>query len=66
MDFINTLEKELGLKSIKNYDEMQLGDVKDTYADTKKIESWLSYKPKTGISKGIKEFVKWYKKYYKI
>ena len=66
MDFINILEKELGLKAIKTYDEMQPGDVKDTYADTNKIESWLRYKPKTDLSKGIKEFVKWYKNYYKI
>ena len=34
MDFIETLEEELGQKAKKNFLPMQPGDVKDTLADT--------------------------------
>ena len=65
MDFINLLEDELKIKAIKEYFPMQMGDVKDTYADTLKIENWVEYEPKTDLKKGIKEFVNWYKNFYK-
>ena len=65
-DFILKLEKELGIKAIKEYKEMQPGDVKTTFADTKKLENLFKYKPNTSIDKGIKLFIDWYKDYYKI
>jgi len=34
LDFINELEKEIGIKSIRNYMPMQKGDVKMTLSDT--------------------------------
>ena len=34
LDFINSLEKELGIKAIRNYMPMQKGDVKMTLSDT--------------------------------
>ena len=65
-DFILKLEKELGIKAIKEYKGMQPGDVKNTFADTKKLENLIKYKPATSIDKGIKLFIDWYKDYYKI
>ena len=44
---------------------MQLGDVKDTYADVDKLIEDIGYKPQTTIEEGIERFVRWYKKYYK-
>ena len=43
---------------------MQLGDVKETNADTKYIEKLTKYKAQTNLSNGIKEFIKWYDSYY--
>ena len=43
---------------------MQPGDVKQTFADTKKLEEWINYKPNTTIKEGIKKFIYWYKDYY--
>ena len=65
-DFILKLEKELGIKAIKEYKGMQPGDVKTTFANTKKLENLIKYKPATSIDKGIKLFIDWYKDYYKI
>ena len=39
MDFIETLEKELGQKAIKNFLPMQSGDLKDTLADNSLLEN---------------------------
>ena len=44
---------------------MQLGDVASTHADTGLLEKWINYKPNTPIEKGITNFVKWYKEFYK-
>ena len=63
MNFIEILEEEIGKKAIKEYSEMQLGDVKDTLSDTKKIELWTDFVPKTSLKEGIKEFINWYLKY---
>tara|TARA_B100000212_G_C27381459_1_gene537292 strand:- start:1462 stop:2478 length:1017 start_codon:yes stop_codon:yes gene_type:complete len=66
MEFINILEKEIGIKAIKNFKPMQPGDVKNTFSDTQKIEEWLGFKPNTEIEEGVKKFVSWYKQYYVI
>ena len=64
--FIRILENELGIKAKKVLEEMQLGDVKKTFADTSLIESLINYKPRTDLKAGIKSFVNWYKSYYEI
>lgn len=66
LDFIQCLENELGKTAKKKMVGMQPGDVLSTYADTKELEEATGYKPKTNIKEGVKEFVKWYKEYYKI
>ena len=44
---------------------LQKGDTHKTHASIKKLENAINYKPKVGIEEGIKNFVDWYKKYYK-
>ena len=44
---------------------MQNGDVRETYAETSKLESYINYKPKTSIKTGISEFIDWYNDFYK-
>ena len=65
-DFIKIIEKEVNLKAKINYMPMQLGDMKETFADIKKSQNMLQYDPKINLSKGISKFVSWYKKYCKI
>ncbi|MFT4303776.1 MAG: SDR family NAD(P)-dependent oxidoreductase [Candidatus Woesearchaeota archaeon] len=66
MDFIKIIEQELKVKAKIKMMPMQLGDVKLTYADITKAKKILKYKPKVMIKKGVKEFIDWYKEYYKI
>ncbi len=64
MDYIEVLEKELGIKAIIEMKEMQPGDVPYTAAETILLEKHISFKPKTSIENGINLFVKWYKDFY--
>jgi UDP-glucuronate 4-epimerase len=65
MDFIREIEKNLGKKATIEYKPMQAGDVPATVADIGKLAK-LGYQPKTNIDVGIKKFVEWYRKYYKV
>ncbi len=64
LDFINTLEKELGKKIKKNYMSMQKGDVHSTLSDTSLLKKITGYNPKTKYQTGIKKFIEWYLDYY--
>ena len=64
LDFINTLEKELGIKALRNYKPMQKGDVLKTLSDTSLLKKLTGYKPKTNYKVGIRKFLDWYLKYY--
>jgi UDP-glucuronate 4-epimerase len=64
MDFISTIENALGQEAEKEMLPMQAGDVVETYADITQSQKHLNYNPVTPISKGIPEFIKWYKGYY--
>ena len=64
LDFINTLEKELGKKIKKNYLPMQKGDVYSTLSDTSLLKKITNYNPKTNYKTGVKKFLNWYLNYY--
>lgn len=61
MDFIKTLEEELGKEAIKEYLPMQPGDVYRTYADIEDLEVDFDYRPATEIEEGLGKFAAWYK-----
>ena len=62
--FINYIEKELGLKAIKEFKNMQKGDVVNTLSDNRILERWIGTYPKTPLDIGIKKFINWYLDYY--
>jgi UDP-glucuronate 4-epimerase len=64
MDFIKTLADALGVEPKMEMLSMQPGDVPVTFADVSKARKKLGYDPSTPISKGLPEFVKWYKEYF--
>ena len=57
MDFIETIEKELGQKAIKIFLPIQSGDLKDTLADTSLLDNWIEYRPLTTVEDGINKFI---------
>ncbi|EPU6891184.1 NAD-dependent epimerase [Raoultella ornithinolytica] len=65
MDYITALEEALGMTAEKNMMPIQPGDVLETSADTKPLYDLVGFKPQTSVKDGVKNFVDWYKAYYK-
>lgn len=63
-DFISLLEDALGMKAEIILKPMQLGDVKETFADIEASRRDLGFEPETAISEGIPRFVDWYRQYH--
>ncbi len=64
MDFIDAIEQSLGKPAIRNYMDMQMGDVPATWANADLLHRLTGYRPKTDIKDGIQAFVDWYRAYY--
>ena len=64
MEYVDALEKALGIKAKKNFLPLQPGDVVDTYASVENLNKKFNYKPSTPVIDGISNFVRWYKDYY--
>lgn len=65
MDFINEIEKRLGVDAEKQMLPMQPGDVSRTWADIESLKKDFGYKPKTSVEEGVEKFIDWYSSYYK-
>lgn len=63
LDFIEAIEASLGKKAIRNYMEMQKGDVPATWADASLLQRLTGYRPKTDFHEGVNRFVAWYREY---
>lgn len=66
MSFIESIEDNLGMKAKKEMLPMQPGDVIRTWANVDALIEDYNYKPSTPIKLGVKNFITWYKNYYKI
>lgn len=66
MNYIEALEKALGMTADKNLMPMQPGDVLETSADTTALFNAIGFKPQTGVEEGIARFVKWYREFYRV
>ena len=64
MDFVETIENVTGKRAVKEFVDMQQGDVYITYANTASIEKDFGFKPCTPLKYGIGEFYKWYMEFY--
>ncbi|MFK3932801.1 NAD-dependent epimerase [Pantoea agglomerans] len=66
MNYIEAIEKALGITAKKNLMPMQPGDVLETSADTEALFKAIGFKPQTGVEKGVKNFVDWYRDFYRV
>ena len=64
MDYIKEIERCLKKEAIKEFIEMQPGDVKDTASNTDALNKWIGFTPSTTISEGVSIFVDWYLDFY--
>jgi UDP-glucuronate 4-epimerase len=66
MDLIAELERCLGRQAEKLLLPMQPGDVPATFADVEDLVRDTGFRPATPIKDGVREFVRWYREYYKV
>ena len=66
MRMVGLLEQATGRKAEIEYQPMQPGDVKDTFADISAIQRDHGFEPSTAIDAGIPRFVEWFKAYHQI
>jgi len=59
LEFVEALEKELGVVAKREYLPRQVGDVSMTSADITAAGKVLGYKPKVFLEEGIARFVRW-------
>lgn len=64
LDFVEAIENATGRKAIRNYMEMQKGDVPATWADASLLRNLTGYAPQTDVREGVRAFVAWYREYY--
>jgi UDP-glucuronate 4-epimerase len=63
---VELLEKITGKKAKKNLLPLQPGDIPETWAHIEDLQKEIGFAPATSLEKGLQEFVKWFKTYYKI
>lgn len=63
-DFIEAIERATGKQAIRNYMDMQPGDIPATWADCTLLQRLTGYQPQTDIRDGMERFVEWYREYY--
>lgn len=66
LDFVAAVERALDRRAAIDLQPMQLGDVKETYADIDASRRDLGFAPRTGIDVGIPRFVDWFREFYGI
>jgi UDP-glucuronate 4-epimerase len=64
MDYVRLIETCLGRKAEYQFEPMQAGDVKETYADISAIQRDVGFAPTTPISEGVPKFIDWFKQYH--
>lgn len=62
--YVALIEEALGRKAEIQYEPMQPGDVKETFADITDSRKDFGYEPKTPITEGIPRFIEWFKSYH--
>jgi UDP-glucuronate 4-epimerase len=64
--YIEVLEDCLGRKATMNLLPLQPGDVPDTAADVSALTRDTGYSPATPVEVGVKNFVEWYRGFYRV
>lgn len=66
MDLISAVEAACGREAEKILEEMQPGDVTETWAEIGPARRDLGFEPKTTIAEGVPRFVAWFRDYYNL
>ena len=66
MRYIEIMEDEIGKKAIINYMPIQPGEIEVSEADNSRLYKDYDFKPKVNVDEGVRNFVRWYREFYKV
>jgi UDP-glucuronate 4-epimerase len=66
LDFIAAIERQVGRAAVKDFQDIQPGDVPATHADVAALAEWTGFRPATSIDEGVGRFVTWYRGYFAV
>jgi UDP-glucuronate 4-epimerase len=66
MRYVDILEAELGVRAIRQLEDIQPGDVPATWADVDALRAAVGFTPSTSVEDGVARFVAWYREHYAI
>lgn len=64
LDFVEAIEDALGQKAVRNFMNIQPGDVPATWANADLLKRLTGYTPQTDFKDRVNKFVAWYREYY--
>ncbi len=64
MHLVHVLEEATGIRAEINYEPLQPGDIRETFADIATSTRDLGYDPSTSIDEGLPRFVDWFRDYH--
>ena len=62
--YVDVLEAELGVPAIRQFEDIQPGDVPATWADVDALRDAVGFTPATPVEEGVRRFVAWYREFY--
>jgi UDP-glucuronate 4-epimerase len=62
--YVDVLEAELGVEAIRQFEDIQPGDVPATWADVDALRNAVGFAPATPVEEGVRRFVAWYREFY--
>lgn len=65
LKLIDLIEKNLNIKSKRNFLPMQQGDVKKTWSSIKLLNKLTNFEPEISVDEGVKKFIDWFLDFYK-
>ncbi|MDO9313001.1 MAG: NAD-dependent epimerase [Burkholderiaceae bacterium] len=64
LEFIDTMERALGVTAVREMLPLQPGDVLATHADTAALDAWVGFSPATSLADGVQRFADWFRPRY--
>ncbi len=64
LEFIDTMERALGVTAVREMLPLQPGDVLATHADASALDAWVGFSPSTPLAVGVQRFTDWFKLRY--
>jgi len=64
LHYVDVLEEALGVKAVRQLEDIQPGDVPATWADVDALREAVGFAPATPVEEGVHRFVAWYREFY--